>query len=689
VIEVAATTYVAPPPQESGLPAGAPITNVASAVKKWASDLPRQWREEICHDNEWYEARFAWSYHPGFRVLRMQWRFWGLRYKGGARDDDGELTSESDVNEVGWLLGRQPGESEPEPPPTAIIDETTLRVQAESFLAICRLFPHHSDLEYPPARRRKEPRLTVRWPRRKPSRNAVTAVGVIALVMGVMFTWGCTAYFRDRTRFTAALNPVSGGSVGASGVCVDGAPLVRVGFLSTLPPPVRVMRDDVYIGDMRLKSHAGGMYEYQFDDPAVLPRRTYAYVLEKRMWLTGEPLRSPTVGAPVPPCKAGNHDPTAGVLTVTPAVARVGDAVLFRVEAGDPDGDPLTYVWTFGDQRAPRSGRSHDEACVYHAAGLYNVLVNVRDPYNGLVTRSRVVAVAAPHPHNHPPTIAMLLAPREQRMASGSSIIVDAIARDADGDHLFYAWTFDGEPTPNGYAHRWESFGVPPGPHQIAVTVYDVTMARSNTATLDVTGADGAPAPLEGHGVDITIAPRGPLAAGTPISFFLPAGITGIGGPTRDVLWDFGDGSPLARGYQPVHAYRQDGEYEVSALVAQGGRSGVLGGVVVIGTPPHAEPVDAPLCTVAPAEGTRDTVFAITAHPPAEAVVACPSGGQYRFTLSDPLHHRMWHSGWLNTNVYRGRVPALGPWEVTYEMRCGNGGRTVGVYAADCVAMAR
>jgi len=71
---------------------------------------------------------------------------------------------------------------------------------------------------------------------------------------------------------------------------------------------------------------------------------------------------------------------SSATATANPTPASAGQTITFSVAATDPDGDPLTYTWYFGDGS---TGNGATVTHVYAAAGLYNVIVYVNDgPFN-------------------------------------------------------------------------------------------------------------------------------------------------------------------------------------------------------------------------------------------------------------------------------------------------------------------
>lgn len=73
-----------------------------------------------------------------------------------------------------------------------------------------------------------------------------------------------------------------------------------------------------------------------------------------------------------------NGAPTAGAISASPSMALMGATVVRFTAAGasDPDSDPLTYAWTFGDGGSA-TGEAADH--VFSAAGSFTVELKVSD----------------------------------------------------------------------------------------------------------------------------------------------------------------------------------------------------------------------------------------------------------------------------------------------------------------------
>jgi len=99
------------------------------------------------------------------------------------------------------------------------------------------------------------------------------------------------------------------------------------------------------------------------------------------------PAPTPPPGTPPAPT---NQPPVASFTAA--ATAQIGVPLAFDASASsDPDGDPLTHSWNFGDNAR---GGSAKLAHVYVTAGTYTATLTVSDGRGGVTSTTRVVAVA-------------------------------------------------------------------------------------------------------------------------------------------------------------------------------------------------------------------------------------------------------------------------------------------------------
>jgi PKD repeat protein len=244
----------------------------------------------------------------------------------------------------------------------------------------------------------------------------------------------------------------------------------------------------------------------------------------------------------------------------------------------DPDDDPLTYAWNFGDG-ATSAGPTPSHA--YGAAGTYNVSLTVTDGRGGSHTAGTTAAIA---PANAAP-VAHAGGPYSGTV--GSPIAVDGSeSSDPDSDSLTYAWTFgDGRSTTGATANH----------------SYDI--AGTYTATLRVEDGRGGSASATAN---VTVSERtaesnhdpvaqagGPYSgeAGIPISF-TSAGSSDPDGDALTFAWTFGDGG-TGSGPSPAHAYAEAQPYTAQLTVTDGHGGSATASAAVTVLPPadRAPPV--------------------------------------------------------------------------------------------------
>jgi hypothetical protein len=120
---------------------------------------------------------------------------------------------------------------------------------------------------------------------------------------------------------------------------------------------------------------------------------------------------------------AANRPPViTSAATAAPANPTVGQTVTFTVGASDPDGNPLTYAWNFGDNT---SGTGSTVTHSYPAASTYDATVTVTDSAGASVTSSVTVTVsAAATPTVHVKAIAMSISKTKRGTAASATVTI-------------------------------------------------------------------------------------------------------------------------------------------------------------------------------------------------------------------------------------------------------------------------
>ena len=121
---------------------------------------------------------------------------------------------------------------------------------------------------------------------------------------------------------------------------------------------------------------------------------------------------------------------------IAPSSGLAGMLLNFTATASDPNGDPLTYLWDFGD------GSNSTQASPIHSyvsAGSYSVSLTVDDGNSGTASCSALITISEPPPANQAPVCSAITPTAGQ---VGSPVNFSATASDPDGDPLTYSWDF-------------------------------------------------------------------------------------------------------------------------------------------------------------------------------------------------------------------------------------------------------
>lgn len=241
-----------------------------------------------------------------------------------------------------------------------------------------------------------------------------------------------------------------------------------------------------------------------------------------------------------------------------PPVANAGNDIFSSLntvtvdagESSDADGDPLDYVWDFGDGTYPQPGArvSH----TYEKGGTYPVLLTVHDN-TGLSNSRSVDSIKITI--NQPPSAD---AGGDRNACAGKVVIFDGSrSHDPENGVLNYRWDFgDGtSATIVNPTKTYKKAGIYP------VTLYvedDSGMQDSNEAT-DRILVYIAESPVAEAGPDQTVCVHSAVR-------FDGTRSSDVDGLVNSYTWDFGDGT-TGGGPTPVHIYSEPGEYYVKLLI--------------------------------------------------------------------------------------------------------------------------
>ncbi len=216
--------------------------------------------------------------------------------------------------------------------------------------------------------------------------------------------------------------------------------------------------------------------------------------------------------------------------------------------SSDPDNDPLTYSWDFGDGSAPVSGVSPTHAYATTGSFTATLIVNDGSVNSAAATSTVTISNQAPIANAGGPYAGV----RNQTL-----VFNGAASSDPDNDGLTYAWTFGDGGTGTGASpsHAYTATGT----FTATLTVNDGT-TTSAPATSTVTISNRVPAAN----------PGGPYA-GTRLAAIALSGASSTD-PDGDPLtysWTFGDGA-VATGPTPTHLYTSVGTFTVTLTVNDG-----------------------------------------------------------------------------------------------------------------------
>jgi large repetitive protein len=248
-----------------------------------------------------------------------------------------------------------------------------------------------------------------------------------------------------------------------------------------------------------------------------------------------------------------NHAPVA---EAGPDVVTGQNTIAFDGSgSADADGDPLTYIWDFGDGSPIAAGArvSH----IYAGGGVYPVVLTVDDGTglpNGRDRASLTVTV------NRPP---VAVAGGNKEVCAGDVVVFDGSASsDPDGGLLRYQWDF-GDGTGAELVNPTKTYDRG-AVYPVSLTVRDESgFANDSHTDRIVVRVDESP-----------IAEAGPdqeVCAGAEVHFDGSASYD-FDGVVNHFQWDFGDGA-TGGGDKPVHVYQLPGNYRV-VLSIEGDQAG-------------------------------------------------------------------------------------------------------------------
>ena len=268
--------------------------------------------------------------------------------------------------------------------------------------------------------------------------------------------------------------------------------------------------------------------------------------------------------------QVGNSPPTPRI-TANPLSGAVPLTVTFAAATStDPDGDPLTVEWKWGDNTPdqPPVPIAQSIQHTYSTVGSYDAVATVKDNKGGsnsAISRITVTQGGGGGPGPDPLVASFTINPDPPRLnqsftANGSS---------STGNVVSYTWSWgDNKPDSTGVTatHTYTQ----PGTFTIKLTVANAN-ANSNSGTKTVTVVDPnppePPQPNRPPTALVTVNPPSAQGAvGQVLTFDARGSSDPDAGDTLTYSWTFGDGAS-ATGATTTHAYRLRGSYVVRLTV--------------------------------------------------------------------------------------------------------------------------
>jgi PKD repeat protein len=240
------------------------------------------------------------------------------------------------------------------------------------------------------------------------------------------------------------------------------------------------------------ESCAGGQDVPSIDGP----EPTQAPAPSQAPTASTEPPPSPPPAVTTPPGQDDgppppNQPPVAG-FTASPDFGPAPLDVHFQDNSSDPDGDPLSLEWSFGDGASQSGGTSPDHT--YDDPGAYTVTLTVSDPSGQTDTRSKEVNVGPPH-DDEPPEVRITDMPPDPSDSRDASFTFQS-SEEGTG----FVCTLDGDSSPCGgngdvapVTGSKSYSDLSQGPHAFSVSMTDAsgnTGADSYAWTIDTGGAE-------------------------------------------------------------------------------------------------------------------------------------------------------------------------------------------------------
>ena len=273
-----------------------------------------------------------------------------------------------------------------------------------------------------------------------------------------------------------------------------------------------------------------------------------------------------------------------------PSSPLAGQAVAFSSQASDPENNPITRTWTFGDG-ATATGSAPTHA--YAAAGTYTISAKATDSGGASSTVTRQITVR-PDPG---PTASFDFAPTVPD--TGETVTLTSSSQASQGSIARRDWDLDGDGAFDDFSGAVATWAFDsPGAHAVGLRV-EQTNGKFVVASRSMR-VNGLPS------ANFEWEPESPVAGG---SVDLVSTSSDIEGPLSSLSWDldgdglYGDGSE-AQIRQP---FPRAGTYDIGLQVTDSdGTVRTVRKQVVVAAPPAPKPPPTP--PSGPTGGTEPSV---------------------------------------------------------------------------------
>jgi PKD repeat protein/glucose/arabinose dehydrogenase len=282
----------------------------------------------------------------------------------------------------------------------------------------------------------------------------------------------------------------------------------------------------------------------------------------------------------VPPVVVASADPTSGPLPLDVQFSSDGTY--------DPNGDPFTLEWDFGDGSAVSNAPNPIHQ--YTDLGTFEVWLKAADDSGNVDSTSVVVQTI-----NLPPSVAITSPPNGYEFQVDEVIPLTAAASDPEGTPLAWAWSVDlihnDHPHPGWFTSTAESTSFVAEGHgdtgdrysyRIRLTVTDADAAAASDTTWIVPEDQGPNSP------PIAAFAATPHRGPAPLVVQLDASPSVD--PDDDLMlfeWDFGDGTGGA-GTTTSHIFADPGLYTITLTAMDPGLATGTATATVLAEPPGA-----------------------------------------------------------------------------------------------------